>query len=47
MTMFYGEDINEDCQRVVLEGLGGVGKTQIALEFTFYIQRLSPERCVF
>ncbi|KAJ6439011.1 hypothetical protein O9K51_08415 [Purpureocillium lavendulum] len=37
----------DTCQRTVLEGLGGIGKTQIALEAAYRVREAYPECSVF
>ncbi|KAH8755121.1 hypothetical protein F5882DRAFT_482702 [Hyaloscypha sp. PMI_1271] len=41
------EDYEKDCQRVAIAGLGGIGKTQIALEAAFQIREKYPDCSVF
>ncbi|KAF2470933.1 TPR repeat protein [Lindgomyces ingoldianus] len=39
--------VNKDCQKVALVGLGGIGKTQIALRLVFSVKEDCPECSVF
>ncbi|KAI1460122.1 acyl transferase/acyl hydrolase/lysophospholipase [Annulohypoxylon moriforme] len=37
----------EQCPKVALVGLGGIGKTQVALQFAFWVKKNKPEYSVF
>lgn len=39
--------IQSECQKLAIVGLGGVGKTQVALQFAFWVQKNRPEYSVF
>ncbi|KAH8745286.1 P-loop containing nucleoside triphosphate hydrolase protein, partial [Diaporthe sp. PMI_573] len=39
--------IQPECQKLAIVGLGGVGKTQVVLQFAFWVQDNRPEYSVF
>ncbi|KAB8213646.1 kinesin light chain [Aspergillus novoparasiticus] len=39
--------VNKDCQKVALSGLGGIGKTQVALRFAYSVKEDCPEYSIF
>ena len=39
--------MNKDCQKVAVSGLGGIGKTQVSLQFAYSVKEDGPEFSVF
>jgi tetratricopeptide (TPR) repeat protein len=39
--------VNKECQKMALVGLGGIGKTQVALQFAHSVRDEQPERSIF
>jgi hypothetical protein len=39
--------VNKDCQKVAISGLGGIGKTQVALQFAYSVKEDCPEFSIF
>lgn len=38
---------NQNCQKIALFGLGGIGKTQLAIEFVCRVKKSHPEYSIF
>ncbi|KAA6408631.1 MAG: kinesin light chain [Lasallia pustulata] len=47
ITKLHPQNHEDACQRLTVDGLGGVGKTQIALEAAFRLQKEHPYHSVF
>ncbi|KAF1833407.1 purine and uridine phosphorylase [Decorospora gaudefroyi] len=39
--------VEQDCQKMSIVGLGGMGKTQVALQFAFEVKEAQPEWSIF
>ncbi|KAH0556321.1 hypothetical protein GP486_005753 [Trichoglossum hirsutum] len=39
--------VKKDCQKVAISGLGGIGKTQVALQFAYSVKEDYPEFSIF
>ena len=39
--------VSQDCQKVAISGLGGIGKTQVALQFAYSVKEDYPEFSIF
>jgi hypothetical protein len=39
--------VDQDCQKMSIVGLGGTGKTQVALQFAYEVKEAQPEWSIF